>query len=307
MDLEKAKTIFHGNLMDLRDYVDETSPESISPSRLNTLRLLSWVPKISAGTLHFDLSLTAMAQLNSSTEYENLGNPKIEDGPKNVDLKTTEKAYRLFNNECFLKRSLRPDEYPILSNGQALVPLFVKDRLRNEAACMKYVKEKTSIPVPEVLDAYEENGTYFLWTEYIDGIEMSDLTVDERTQIIPQVRDIVADLQKLRSRRSGGPTGLLCPPYIVPSHQSSKWRHSSSSEEEYVFCHGDLAQHNILVNHATLEIAAIIDWEFGGFFPRSHEIPFFESSDRSGLQVKHERNRQVVSEIVEFWKLSKIC
>lgn len=38
--------------------------------------------------------------------------------------------------------------------------------------------------------------------------------------------------------------------------------------EEYVFCHNDIGQHNVLVDAKSLEIKAIIDWKFSGFFPR---------------------------------------
>ena len=40
-------------------------------------------------------------------------------------------------------------------------------------------------------------------------------------------------------------------------------------------CYGDLGQHNVLVDPKTLKIAAIIDWEFGGFWPEWFEWPFW--------------------------------
>ena len=105
---------------------------------------------------------------------------------KASEMKTSEKVYRVDGRGRFLKRSLRPDEYPILSNGEPLAPLLVVERLQNEAACMQYIRENTDIPVPKVLDAYAENGSYFLWMEYIDGIEMSELTEEEQVKVIPQ-------------------------------------------------------------------------------------------------------------------------
>lgn len=47
-------------------------------------------------------------------------------------------------------------------------------------------------------------------------------------------------------------------------------------DDEYVFCHNDLGQHNILVDPESLKIKAIIDWEFSGFFPRCFEAAFWE-------------------------------
>lgn len=46
--------------------------------------------------------------------------------------------------------------------------------------------------------------------------------------------------------------------------------------EEYVFCHNDLGQHNVIVDPDTLRIKAIIDWEFGGFWPAWFEKPFWK-------------------------------
>ncbi len=103
-----------------------------------------------------------------------------------VECKTAEKVYHINDDGRVLKRSLGQDEYPISSNGEAIVPLLVVERLKNEAECMRYIKENTDIPVPKVLDTYEEHGSYHLWLEFIDGVEMSDLTDEEQSKIFPQ-------------------------------------------------------------------------------------------------------------------------
>lgn len=43
--------------------------------------------------------------------------------------------------------------------------------------------------------------------------------------------------------------------------ENDSWTLSDSELEEYVFCHHDLSQHNIIVEPETLKIAAIVDWE----------------------------------------------
>ena len=85
----------------------------------------------------------------------------------------------------------------------------------------------------------------------------------------------------------------------------SKWKQLSSSKEDFFFCHGDLSQNNILVDRTTLKIIAIIDWEYGGFFPQEHELPFYEKSERSGIQVKSDTFKPIVDKMIEFWKLSQ--
>lgn len=54
------------------------------------------------------------------------------------------------------------------------------------------------------------------------------------------------------------------------------WDLRPSETEEYVFCHNDLSQHNVIVDPKSLRINAIIDWEYSGFFPKQFEFPFFE-------------------------------
>ena len=105
---------------------------------------------------------------------------------KMQEAKTAEKVYHINDHGRVLKRSLRQDEYHVLSDGEPLVPPLVVERLQNEAACMTFVREHTNIPVPKLLDTYEDNGSYHLWMEFIDGVEMSKLTNVEQAKIFPQ-------------------------------------------------------------------------------------------------------------------------
>jgi tRNA A-37 threonylcarbamoyl transferase component Bud32 len=99
--------------------------------------------------------------------------------------RTAEKAYRYATGR-FLKRSLRPKEYAICSNGEPIVPLLVVERLKNEVACMSFIRMHTDIPVPNVLEEYDNDGSYHLWTEFINGVEMSDLTEEEQSDVLPE-------------------------------------------------------------------------------------------------------------------------
>lgn len=103
-----------------------------------------------------------------------------------LETKTAEKVYRINDGGRVLKRSLRPDEYQILSNGERFVPSLVVERLTNEAACMTFISENTDIPVPKLLETYERDGCYYLWTEFVDGVEMGTLTDEEQSTIFPQ-------------------------------------------------------------------------------------------------------------------------
>lgn len=87
----------------------------------------------------------------------------------------------------------------------------------------------------------------------------------------------VATLQALRSDIPGVPGEKLLYPQRVTSNQwkiNSCWR-PKKVKGEFVFCHNDLGQHNVIVDPDTLKINAIIDWEFGGFWPEWFEKPFW--------------------------------
>lgn len=44
---------------------------------------------------------------------------------------------------------------------------------------------------------------------------------------------------------------------------------------DLVFCHNDLSANNVIVDPDTLKIAAIVDWEYAGFYPPEFEFSFF--------------------------------
>lgn len=132
-----------------------------------------------AGLLYYDLHKPSPFPINHVPSTATVDS-------KTIEIRTAEKAYRMNDRGRFLKRSLRADEYRTLSNGKPLVPLLVVERLKNEAACMSFIKEHTNIPVPKLLDTYEEDGSYYLWTEFVDGIEMSELPDHQQAQVLPQ-------------------------------------------------------------------------------------------------------------------------
>ncbi|PMD60200.1 kinase-like protein [Hyaloscypha bicolor E] len=200
---------------------------------------------------------------------------------------THEREYSRFQDR-FLKRSLRPTEYKLDFRGQPYVPVANEARLENEAACLRFIKAATNIPVPEVLAAYEKDGSFFLWTEICHGIPMKELSVTDQAVVIKELEGHLRILQTLRSNRIGGPTGIICPPPRVSLHfpKDKVWPSISSSDDEFVFCHDDLSQFNVIVDKDTLTISGIIDWEFAGYYPSYFESPFYRSSKPSGAQVK---------------------
>lgn len=157
------------------------------------------------------------------------------------------------------------------------MPRMGKERLQNEAESLIFVREHTNIPVPAVHCHFEDDEAYYLITEYVDGISMSELEDAQKAIVGEELEKHLATLQTLRSHTMGGPRGLVVPPYRLNLQtEQDNWDLRPSSSDEYVFCHNDLSQHNVVVDPDTLEVKAIIDWEFAGFWPSQFEFRFYK-------------------------------
>lgn len=179
--------------------------------------------------------------------------------------------------ESFIKRCLRPREFRVGYRGLH-IPRFRKESLINEAASLRYIRQHTNIPVPTLYCDFEDDDAYYLVTEYIEGVNMASLTEHQKATVQQELKGHLATLQTLKSSRLGGPSGIVIPPYrVLLCTDVDNWQLKPSDHEEYVFCHNDLSQYNIIVNPDTLKITAIIDWEYAGFFPARFEWPFYKS------------------------------
>ncbi|KAF4462084.1 kinase-like domain [Fusarium albosuccineum] len=166
---------------------------------------------------------------------------------------TFERKY-YHRDSVFIKRSLRPNEFRTGYRGL----------------------HHTDIPVPTVYCHFEDDGAYYLITEYIEGVSMSELPEEQKAVVREELESQRAKLKTLKSCRLGGPSGLVIPPYrVLQRTKTDDWNLRLSSHDEYVFCHNDLSQQNVIVDPDTLKIRAIIDWEYAGFFPPRFEYPFY--------------------------------
>jgi hypothetical protein len=211
---------------------------------------------------------------------------------------TIERKYYQCDNNSFIKRSLRQKEWQTNTRGAIVVPHMPKERLMNEAACLKYIRGATNIPVPTVYAAFEDDEAYYLITEYIEGVSMANLSEEEKTIVQREVEVHLATMKGLKSRRIGGPSGIVCPPCRVSSKaKNTTWSSKASGREHYVFCHNDLSQYNIIVNPATLKVSGIIDWEYAGFYPGFFEGHFYK---RKGPSCAIAGETDDTNELLEF-------
>lgn len=187
---------------------------------------------------------------------------------------TFERKYYQRGNS-FVKRSLRPREYRTGYHGLH-VPRLGKERLMNEAVTLRYIREHTNIPVPKVYSDFEDDGAYYLITECVEGEGMNSLSEDQKAVVRKELEKHLATLKTLRSNRMGGPSGIVIPPYrVMVRTEKDDWKLRVSDQDEFVFCHNDLSQHNVIVDPKTLKINAIVDWEYAGFYPENFEQHFF--------------------------------
>ncbi|KAJ8610501.1 hypothetical protein MRB53_038493 [Persea americana] len=115
----------------------------------------------------------------------------------------------------FVKRSLRPDEWQINHfTGTYLVPRLNKERLLNEAACLRFIAEKSNIPVPKLYSCFEDDDAVYLITEYVEGVAMSSLTQEQRHVVEKEVERHIATMKNFHSDQWGGPSGIVSVHYV---------------------------------------------------------------------------------------------
>lgn len=80
---------------------------------------------------------------------------------------------------------------------------------------------------------------------------------------------------------------------VKDTHDNRVWNMKPSEKEDLVFCHNDMSAPNVIVNPKTLEILAIIDWEYAGFYPNEFEREFFKRA-KTGPSVPMEGEKDDV-------------
>lgn len=227
---------------------------------------------------------------SSPPPFQTIPSPKMPDDP--IETWTNHEREFRIHHDRFFKRSFRPSEYRVYRPNQPpYVPPQGFERLQNEAACLDFVRRNTTIPVPAVLEAYSDDGSFVLVTERLFGVTMCKLSPDEQALVMEEVETHLVALRGLRSDTCtiGGPSGVVCPPrrgaQYFPGEVS--WEARKGEEGEFGFCHGDLSQTNVIVDPETLKVEGIVDWEYGGFWPEYSETHVRDPRP-SGAQFREE-------------------
>lgn len=175
-----------------------------------------------------------------------------------------------------------------------------------EAAALRYIRKNTTIPVPEVYDAYmraDKPDCGAILMEFIEGDTLTDAWADmdraQKDSIIAQLKGYVDQLRAIKGDFIGSVDGTHCEDQIFSDDSGAygpfktddefregciaamyACRRNNWSETvagfiralppgEIVLTHNDLHPRNIIVKDG--KVVAIIDWELSGFYPEYWE------------------------------------
>jgi aminoglycoside phosphotransferase len=176
------------------------------------------------------------------------------------------------------------------------------DRFQDEVALMEFVKQSTSIPIPEVFGFHHnEDDECFIFMSYVEGCTLESswpsLGLEDRKTIESQLAGYFAELRSLPSPNPVA-LGSLATRICRDARRMERQFQSISSERQFneflgkftfrrdsefarmllsclkdshriVLTHGDLQPRNILVQGD--RVTGIVDWELGGWYPEYWE------------------------------------
>ncbi|KAL8690614.1 MAG: hypothetical protein Q9218_003979 [Villophora microphyllina] len=174
---------------------------------------------------------------------------------------------------------------------------FSRQRIENERNATMFISKNTSIPVPRLLEWTDEDGVGCLTFEALKGETLRTLYWDLSPEDQQRVGDnlnaflnnvLLPELRQLRSKTMGQLGGVVFPTVRVTYYDKRpEWQPRTSSTDRYVYCHNDLDLHNFMIDKETLEVEAVIDWEYSGFFPPEFEFPFWAEGKEASVGEDH--------------------
>ncbi|KAF2193626.1 kinase-like protein [Zopfia rhizophila CBS 207.26] len=222
--------------------------------------------------------------------------------PSLIRSANVELAPRLTNEDiaqAVILRGSQDSHRKVVKVGSNMVAKLRLDPEAAEAESMTFIRNHTTIPVPRVLNTYEEEGYRYILMEFVEGELLEKiwgkLSSSERSVILNELKDYICQMRQIKCP-NGTPIGSITGGPAIDRRQLdsakdgpfkseadfNEWQLAQLHEEtplsrrdlfaalhrtdhEIVFSHGDLAFHNIIVREG--HIAAIIDWEYSGWYP----------------------------------------
>lgn len=222
-----------------------------------------------------------------------------------------------------LKRSVNP--WAKTFKGGLMSRLYNNERIDNEVAALQLISEKTSIPVPRYIDSGKyEDGTAWIETERTlggvwldvvrdrcrmpagkqhveDGNECDEcgrIAQDNARRFI--VNEVLPQLNSLTSDKTGLNDMVIPPLWDMFHDETTHWKSkkSKTGEAEYVFCHGNLHAHSILMHAETLHVLKIVDWDDAGYFPPEFQVWSLERADYEAFYENAEQRKRLTALMV---------
>lgn len=79
---------------------------------------------------------------------------------------------------------------------------------------------------------------------------------------------------------------------------NTSWPPKTGPEQAYVFCHGNLHAHSILMHAETLHVMKVMDWDNAGFFPAEFQRWTVRRSDYKELFTNADRCKELADLMV---------
>ncbi|KAJ5093216.1 hypothetical protein N7456_009077 [Penicillium angulare] len=204
---------------------------------------------------------------------------------------TTKEYETTVIHALFDRRVVRISETLVVKSGGNL--------RTHEGPTLRFIKENTTIPVPDVHDIRWKDGKVVeLVMDYMPGKPLDQawqsLTHDQKVSICNQLHFYIAQLRNLKGKyigavdnskaiigkripKEGGPFDsekqfnefILGHMIKIPDLLRHYTSFSVTEGHDIVFTHSDLAPRNILVEGD--KVTAILDWEYGGWYPEYWE------------------------------------
>lgn len=174
-------------------------------------------------------------------------------------------------------------------------------RIKREIEAITFVRNHTTIPIPEIIDCQVDSNTSWFLMKRLNGTTLGsawpNMNNHARQNSLSQLKSYLGQLQNLHPSNhgqigscsgeaaydhrlnNGSPIGpfhsvsefhdfLVAPVKQCPRPELYlKYRNEFSDSFAVHFAHADFSYNNILVDENTGNIMGVIDWEMAGFWP----------------------------------------
>ncbi|ESZ96003.1 F-box domain-containing protein [Sclerotinia borealis F-4128] len=185
---------------------------------------------------------------------------ELDDRPKSPDFLLCTTCG--FNASYWIHNSYSVGEKYILKETPLNTIRWHPEHQCPDASITLFLSENSTIPVAKEMHYWRDSDSHFFFMARVEGETLhkvwKKLCPDQFKSVAAEVADYLVELRQFTSDKPQTPDGLdLGKGYSV------------KPGETFVLTHGDLTSGNIIINDG--HVAAIIDWEHGGYLPESYE------------------------------------